>query len=77
VILTGRLVGGGRPGCSRLLTKHPRNPTEDEAGNLPGGLLVQARQDMAEGVHCDRDDGVAQRSLTTLAGTPAASAAVA
>jgi len=31
-----------------LLTKHPRNRvagTQDEPGNLPGGLLIQAGED--------------------------------
>jgi hypothetical protein len=63
-----------------LLTQHSRSrvvATQDEAGDLAGGLLVQAGQDVAVGVHRDRDVGVARRSLTTLAGTPAASAAVA
>jgi hypothetical protein len=60
--------------CSRSI---PGTRAEDEAGDLAGGLLVQAGQDMAVGVHRDRDVGVAQALAHHLGRDPAASAAVA
>ena len=50
---------------------------EDQAGHRLRRLLVQARQHVRVGIQRDLNGGVAQRSLTTLAGMPAASAALA